>query len=118
MKFDFDIDLDKYLEEEYCSKSFKEIIAENAINAIAENFYNREVMDSYRSIISQQVSELIKSKEKEICEAIIDRVSDKIIHKKVIFNMMPKASELASIDKSNLEYFESLINKAIAKKFK
>ena len=116
MRFYFDID-DSEFNDEY-GMNFCETIKDRACESFAEMIYNNALdTDSYYSEIISQINELLKSKQNEIIESVIERVTEKIAKKKALMEFTPKASELAAIDKDNMAYFEEMIDKAIAKRF-
>lgn len=121
MKFTFEIP-DEDFEEEY-GLYFSESIMEAAKDKILEEMYRQEGggTDDYwycRNTMSESIKELIKTHKDEIITAVITTVSEQIMKKKEIVEITPKASAIASINKENQAYFEDLIMKAIAKKFK
>ena len=116
MRFYFDIDESEFADE--YGIDFKDAIKNGVVKEIALWVYNDEAnADRWRSEVKNQIDALIKSNQKVICEMVVERVSEKVAHKKAIAAITPKVSELASIDKSNIEYFEQMIDKAIAKRF-
>ena len=116
MRFYFDIE-DYEFEEEY-GVNFNEAVKNGAIDAVAEQIYNDAVDPSKcYSYITKQIDDIVKSRQKEICEMVVERVADKIAKKKAIVALTPKASEIAAVDKDNIAYFEEMIDKAIARKF-
>ena len=116
MRFYFDIDESEF-EDEY-GIDFQKAVFNGVVESIAEDLlssgtdWNRHYYE-----VRSQVDCLLKEREKDICEAVIERVADKIAHKKAIVTLTPKASELAAADKDNVKYFEEMIDKAIARKF-
>lgn len=116
MRFYFDIDEYEF-QDEY-GIDFKGAVFNGVVESIAAEVYNHESNANNLHLEAQkQLAALIKENEKQICEAIVERVSDKIAHKKAIVALTPKASELAAADKDNVKYFEEMIDKAIARKF-
>lgn len=116
MRFYFDIDESEF-QNDY-APDFKEIIKNGVVDEIARQIYSDSTnTDLWYSEISNQINELVKSKQKEICEMIVERVSDKITRKKAVVELTPKASEISAVNKENIAYFEEMIDKAIAKKF-
>lgn len=103
---------------EHNNKTLEDIILDRAVSAMVEELYNTEISDVWRASISKQIEEIIKNKQNEICEKVIERLSDKIAKKKIIVEQTPKARELSAINKDNEDYFIELIDKAIAKRFK
>lgn len=116
MRFYFDIDEYEF-QDEY-SAGFKEVIKNGVIHEIATQVYSDSTdIDRWYSEISEQIKDLVKSKQNEICEMIVERVAEKIEKKKAVVAITPKASEIAAVDKDNVAYFEQMIDKAIAKRF-
>ena len=116
MRFYFDID-DALFEDEY-GIDFKEAVKNGVVESITEMIYNRETdADSWYSAMHKQIEDLIKTNSKEICEAVIERVTANVERKKTIKEITPSASELAAMDKENVAYFEQMIDRAIAKRF-
>ena len=116
MRFYFDIE-DYEFEDEY-GDDFKHAVTNGAIDAVANQIYNEAVdPDKCYSYVIHKIDEIVKSKQNELCEMIVERVADKIAKKKAIVALTPKASEIAAVDKDNIAYFEEMIDKAIARKF-
>lgn len=116
MRFYFDIDNYEFNCEE--AQSFKEVIKQGAVMELAAEIYENESNpDSWRSEVSEQIKHIVKEHSAEIIEDVIERVSEKIAAKKALVALTPKASELTLIDKSNITYFEEMIDKAIARRF-
>lgn len=116
MRFYFDIE-DYEFEDEY-GLDFKRAVRYGAIDAVSDLIYNEAIdPDRYNSEVRKQIDELIKSKQNEIIDMVVERVSDKVAKKKEIVALTPKASELAAADKDNIAYFEQMIDKAIARRF-
>lgn len=116
MRFYFDIDESEF-EDEY-GLSFQQAVRRGAVEALADMVYNAETdVDRWYSEVQLQIKELVKSKQDEICEKIVERVADKVAKKKAIVAITPKASEIAAADKDNVEYFKIMIDEAIARRF-
>jgi hypothetical protein len=116
MRFYFDIDESEF-EDEY-GIDFKRAVFNGVVESIAEDLLSNSTdWSRHYSEVRAQVDRLLKEREKDICEAVIERVADKVAHKKAIVALTPKASELAAADKDNVKYFEEMIDKAIARKF-
>lgn len=113
MRFYFDID-----DYEFQDVDFRQAVMDGAVNALAEQIYNRETdADRWYSEVQKRINEIVKSKQDEICEKIVERVAEKVAKKKAIVAITPKASEIAAADKDNVAYFEQMIDMAIARKF-
>lgn len=116
MRFYFDID-DYEFQDEY-GVDFRQAVMNGAVNALAEQIYNKESdSDRWYSEVQKQIDYIVKSRQDEICEKIVDRVAEKVARKKAIVAITPKASEIAAADKDNVAYFEQMIDRAIAKRF-
>lgn len=116
MRFYFDID--DYEFQDVYGVDFRQAVMNRAVNALAEQIYNTEAdADSWHSEVHKRINEIIKSKQGEICEMVIERVAEKVAKKKAIVAITPKASEIAAADNDNIAYFEQMIDMAIARKF-
>ena len=116
MRFYFDSDECEF-EDEY-GVGFQQSIHDGVINAISDQvFYNVTDTSCWYSEVQNQVKELVKSRQDEICEKIIERVAEKIARKKALVAITPKVSDIAAADDANVEYFEQMIDKAIARRF-
>lgn len=116
MRFYFDIDEYEF-EDEY-GVSFQQSIHDGVIRAVSDQvFYNVTDTSGWYSEVQNQVKELVKLKQDEICEKIIERVAEKIARKKALVAITPKVSEIAAADEANVAYFEQMIDKAIARRF-
>lgn len=117
MRFYFDFDESVFCDE--YAPIFTEAIKQEVVSAIADEIYSRQVdTDKWFSAVSKQIDTIVKEHSNDIIEAVVDRVSEKIAAKKALIALTPKASELAAIDKDNIAYFEKMVDKAIAKRFK
>ena len=116
MRFYFDIDDSEF--EDESGLNFRETIKNRAIDSLADDIYHSvSNVDGWYSSVRERINELLKSRQDEIIEAVIERVSEKIAKKKEIIAITPKATELAAADKDNIAYFEQMIDKAIARRF-
>lgn len=115
------------LEEIYCSyyeddvvtgKDLKKIIADIAIQKFIDRMYDDYMNDKVYESVKNDVKEIVKANSSDIVDKVVNKVSDEIIKKKSIVNEMPKKSEIASISKEWEDYFITLVDKAIAKRFK
>lgn len=115
------------LEEVYCSyyeddtingRDLKKIIADKAIEAFIEQMYNEYMTDKVYDSLKNDIKDVIKNHSKEIVDTVVDKVSGTIIKQKSIVNELPKKSEINAISKEWEDYFLTLIDKAIAKRFK
>lgn len=115
MRFYFDIDDDIFRDE--FGIDFKNAVKEAAIYSVAETIFSSVTADSYYSDCSQAIKQLIKDRSGEIVDRVVERVAENIARKKAVLELTPKASQLAAIDRDNIAYFETMIDKAIAKRF-
>jgi len=115
MRFYFDIDDDAFSQEG--GVEFKEFITSEMVAALVDWFIDRETSSDYYSSVRAMVDIIIRSHKGEIINGVIESVAEKIMEQKAIIAMKPKMSELAAADKENVEYFERMIDKAIARKF-
>ena len=115
------------LEEIYCScyeddtingRDLKKIIADIAIQKFIDRMYDDYMTDKVYESVKNDVKEFVKANSSDIVDKVVNKVSDEIIKKKSIVDEMPKKSEIASISKEWEDYFLTLIDKAIAKRFK
>ena len=111
MRFYFDIDDSVFYDD--CGIAFTETVKDSVIQCIADHIYDTNMSDSWYSAGTAQINQIIKEKSNDIIESVVDRVAEKIAKKKAIMALTPKASELAAADKDN----ETMIDKAIAKRF-
>ena len=114
MKFTFELD-DDYFDD---SRDFAFEVKESAIQACVDRLMKEEATDGYYSSSRIAVGEILKQNKQEIIDGIIKMVADNVCKKNEIASLMPKASEINQINRENQKYFEELIEKAIAKKFK
>ena len=115
MRFYFDIDETEFYDEYI---DFPTMIKNGTVHELAMWVYNDGTnSDRWYSEVSKQINDLIKSKQNEICELVVERVAEKVAKKKAIVAITPKASEIAAADKDNVVYFEQMIDRAIAKRF-
>ena len=116
MRFYFDIDDVEFNDE--LGLDFLSTVKERVCESIADEVWNSVANpDSWYSDIKKRINEILNSKQDEIIAAVIDGVSEKVAKKKALVALTPKASEIAAIDKENINYFEEMIDKAIAKRF-
>lgn len=115
MKFYFDIE-DYDFNEFYNSKDFRDAVVAEAARSVCDSAF-----DNFGVVIeavNDEVKKIVESREEEIVQKIIDLVAEKVARKRAIAAITPKASELAAADKANEEYFATMIDKAIARRFK
>ena len=116
MRFYFDIDEAEF-QDDY-GMNFQETVMNHVSDEIAHQVWNSVAdPDRWHSETKKHIDAILKSKQNEIIEAVIERVAEKIAKKKALVEFTPKASEIVAIDKENVSYFEEMIDKAIAKRF-
>jgi len=117
MKFNVELDLSDFFHEEenyFAESEFKTGLYNDIVEQIAINYIN----ESGKQQVENLLKEYIQSHIKDIINKIIDKVSKDIEKKKELSELTPKAKDISEKDKENQAYFENLIDKAIAKKFK
>lgn len=99
-------------------KDIKKHIINVAIDKFIRELYH-DILQKDNTIhsIKNAVNSIIEKNQEEIIEAVINKVSDKMLLKKQIVSEMPKKSEIAGINKEWEDYFVELIDKAIARRF-
>jgi hypothetical protein len=118
MKFSFDIS-DEEFEYMYDGRDFRNAVMSTAVDSIMHEMvydtgkYYNAIKDSVVKIINENKKEIVKL----ATQAVVDRVSEEVIAKRNIKELIPKASEINAINKENEKYFLELIDKAIAKRF-
>lgn len=116
MRFYFDIDETEF-QDEY-GVNFQDAIFNGVCDVISSQVWS-EVSnpDRWHTEVNKKINEILKTKQNEIIESVVDRVAEKVARKKAIIELTPKASEIAAVDKDNVTYFEEMIDRAIAKRF-
>lgn len=115
MKFYFDID-NRDFDSFYNCKDFKDAVVTAAAKSICDGSFDN--YDIIFEAVFDEVKRIVREKEEVIVQRVIEVVADKVEKKKSIVAITPKASKLAAADKANEEYFASMIDKAIARRFK
>lgn len=115
MRFYFDIDEDE-LNDEY-RPSFLELIKDRCADGLREEIWDSITGDGTYDTINADVRAFIKDHQKEIIDAVVEKVSEKIAMKRQLLEITPKASQLAAADKENVAYFEEMVDRAIARRF-
>lgn len=112
MKFQFEIDDPGY--DDYYGTSFREEVRSEAINAVAYQISMGIDADACKA----EVTKLVRAKQDEIIDRVVELVAEKVLAKKQVKELMPSASELAKSDRETQKYLEQMIDRAIARKFK
>jgi len=117
MKFNVELDLSDFFHEEdnyFAEEEFKTGLYNDIVEQIAINY----ISEKGKQQVEKLLKEYIQSHVEDIINEIVDRVSKDIVKKKELSELTPKVKEIAEKDKENQTYFESLIDKAIIKKFR
>lgn len=107
-----------YGDEEITGKELKKIIADIAIEKFINKMYDDYMNDRVYDTVRNDAREIVKTHSNDIVDKVVNKVSDEIMKKKSIVNEMPKKSEIANISKEWEDYFITLVDKSIAKRFK
>lgn len=112
MRLYFDIDDNWY--EGYDSYDFKQDVR----NGIIESIINRLLTEGKYSLTEEEARQIVKENKAEIIDKVVQKVSDVILKKQEIKSLAPSFSELKNADAQVVKYFEEMVDKAIAKRFK
>ena len=112
MRLYFDIDDSWY--EGYDSYDFKQDVR----NGIPKSIVNRLLTEGKYSLTEEEARQIVKENKAEIIDKVVQKVSDAIIKKQEIKSLTPSFSELKNADAQVVKYFEFMVDKAIAKRFK
>lgn len=104
-------------DEDITFDMLREIITEQIIEYVANKVYC-DFTIRYDYKLEEEVKRLVKENKDDIIEKATDKVADKVFARKEIRDQMPKKKEIDDINKEWKKYFEELIDKAIARKFK
>lgn len=111
MRFYFDLDDD--MMEYYNARDFQGEVQRAAVQAVAD----KVIKNIDRELTADEARIVIRGKTDQIINAIVERVSARIIEKKELKALIPSASELSKADREVQKYFEQMIDRAIARKF-
>ena len=112
MRLYFDIDDNWY--EGYDSYDFKQDVRNGIVKSITKNL----LTEGKYSLTEEEARQIIKENKAEIIDKVVQNVSDAIIKKQEIKSLAPSFSELKNADAQVVKYFEEMVDKAIAKRFK
>ena len=112
MRLYFDIDDDWY--EGYDSYDFKQDVRNGIVKSITKNI----LTEGKYSLTEEEARQIVKENKAEIIDKVVQNVSDAIIKKQEIKSLAPSFSELKNADAQVVKYFEEMVDKAIAKRFK
>ena len=112
MRLYFDIDDNWY--EGYDSYDFKQDVRNSIVKSITKNL----LTESKYSLTEEEARQIVKENKAEIIDKVVQKVSDVILKKQEIKSLAPSFSELKNADAQVVKYFEEMVDKAIAKRFK
>lgn len=112
MRLSFDIDDNWY--EGYDSYDFKRDIRDGIVKSITKNL----LTEGKYSLTEEEARQIVKENKSEIIDKVVQNVSAAILKKQEIKSLAPSFSELKNADAQVVKYFEEMVDKAIAKRFK
>ena len=108
----FDIDDNWY--EGYDSYDFKHDVRDGIVKSITKNL----LTEGKYSLTEEEARQIVKENKAEIVDKVVQNVSAAILKKQEIKSLAPSFSELKNADAQVVKYFEEMVDKAIAKRFK
>ena len=112
MRLYFDIDDNWY--EGYDSYDFKQDVRNGIVKSITKNL----LTEGKYSLTEEEARQIVKENKAEIIDKVVQNVSAVILKKQEIKSLAPSFSELKNADAPVVKYFEEMVDKAIAKRFK
>lgn len=112
MRLYFDIDDNWY--EGYDSYDFKQDVRNGIVKSITKNL----LTEGKYSLTEEEARQIVKENKAEIIDKVVQNVSTAILKKQEIKSLAPSFSELKNADAQVVKYFEEMVDKAIAKRFK
>ena len=112
MRIYFDIDDNWY--EGYDSYDFKQDVRNGIVKSIIKNL----LTEGKYSLTEEEARQIVKENKAEIIDKVVQNVSAVILKKQEIKSLAPSFSELKNADAQVVKYFEEMVDKAIAKRFK
>ena len=112
MRLYFDIDDNWY--EGYDSYDFKQDVRNGIVKSITKNL----LTEGKYSLTEEEARQIVKENKAEIIDKVVQNVSSVILKKQEIKSLAPSLSELKNADAQVVKYFEEMVDKAIAKRFK
>lgn len=112
MRLYFDIDDNWY--EGYNSYDFRQDVRRGIIKSITD----RLLTEGKYSLTEEEARQIVKESKAEIIDKVVQNVSAAILKKQEIKSLAPSMSELKNADAQVVKYFEEMVDKAIAKRFK
>lgn len=104
-------------DEDITPDMLREIITEQVIEYVANKLYC-DFAIRYDCKLEDEIKKLVRDNKDNIIEKATNKVADRVFARKEIRDQMPKKKEINDINKEWEKYFEELIDKAIARKFK
>ena len=111
MRLYFDIDDSWY--DEYKSYSFQQDVRDGIVRSITDN-----LLTEGKYSLTEEARQIVKENKTEIIDKVVQKVSAAILKKQEIKSLAPSFSELKNADAQVVKYFEEMVDKAIAKRFK
>ena len=87
-------------------------------NGIVDSITNNLLTEGKYSLTEEEARQIVKENKAEIIDKVVQNVSDAIIKRQEIKSLAPSLSELKNADAQVVKYFEEMVDKAIAKRFK
>ena len=112
MRLYFDIDDNWY--EGYDSYDFKQDVRNGIVKSITKNL----LTEGKYNLTEEEARQIVKENKAEIIDKVVQNVSAAILKKQEIRSLAPSFSELKNADAQVVKYFEEMVDKAIAKRFK
>lgn len=112
MRLYFDIDDTWY--EGYDSYDFRQDVRRGIIKSITD----RLLTEGKYSLTEEEARLIVKESKAEIIDKVVQNVTAAILKKQEIKSLAPSLSELKNADAQVVKYFEEMVDKAIAKRFK
>ena len=91
---------------------------EDVRNGIVDSITNNLLTEGKYSLTEEEARQIVKENKAEIIDKVVQNVSAAIIKKQEIKSLTPSFSELKNADAQVVKYFEEMVDKAIAKRFK
>lgn len=112
MRLYFDIDDNWY--EGYDSYDFRQDVRDGIVESITNNL----LTEGKYSLTEEEARQIVKENKAEIIGNVVQNVTAAILKKQEIKSLAPSLSELKNADAQVVKYFEEMVDKAIAKRFK
>lgn len=112
MRLYFDIDDNWY--EGYDSYDFRQDVRDGIVESITNNL----LTEGKYSLTEEEARQIVKENKAEIIGNVVQNVTAAILKKQEVKSLAPSLSELKNADAQVVKYFEEMVDKAIAKRFK